>query len=138
MPAKDRYHDHVRNALIRDGWQITHDPYRLQWGPKDLFIDLGAEHLLAAELGNRKIAVEIKSFTNPSAVNDLENALGQFILYQDILEHIDPERVLYLAIRRTVYLDIFTEPIGEVLLDNKRLRLIVFDPANEVIEQWIS
>lgn len=43
MPAKDIYHDHVRNALIKDGWTITHDPLVLKWGLKDLYINLGAE-----------------------------------------------------------------------------------------------
>lgn len=33
--------------------------------------------------------------------------------------------------------DLFTAPIGKVLLDNRRLRLIVFDPCTEVIVQWI-
>ncbi len=27
MPAKDIYHDAVKNALIKDGWTITADPY---------------------------------------------------------------------------------------------------------------
>ncbi|MGD2183210.1 element excision factor XisH family protein [Lusitaniella coriacea LEGE 07167] len=27
MPAKDTYHDAVKNALIKDGWTITADPY---------------------------------------------------------------------------------------------------------------
>ena len=49
MPARDLYHDVVRNALSKDGWAITHDPYRLPWGRKDLYVDLGAEKLLAAE-----------------------------------------------------------------------------------------
>lgn len=26
MPRRDLYHDTVRNALIKDGWTITHDP----------------------------------------------------------------------------------------------------------------
>ena len=26
MPVKDIYHDTVKNALIKDGWTITHDP----------------------------------------------------------------------------------------------------------------
>ena len=43
MPAKDKYHEAVRNALTKDGWTITHDPLRLTWGIKDMYIDLGAE-----------------------------------------------------------------------------------------------
>jgi len=62
MPARDLFHEAVRNALIKAGWTVTHDPLHLKWQGKDLFVDLGAERLIAAELGNRKIAVEIKGF----------------------------------------------------------------------------
>jgi hypothetical protein len=108
MPAKDLYHDIVRNALVKDGWTITHDPLRLRWGLKDLYIDLGAEQLLAAEKPGRKIAVESKSFIGPSVAAALEQALGQYILYRDILTRIEPERQLYLAIRHAVFRDLFT------------------------------
>jgi hypothetical protein len=30
VPARDTYHNHVRNALTKDGWTITDDPLRLQ------------------------------------------------------------------------------------------------------------
>ncbi len=79
MPAKDFYHDTVRNALLKDGWTITDDPLRLVYGRQDVFVDLGAEKLIAAEKGSRKIAVEIKSFSGRSEVADLEKALGQYI-----------------------------------------------------------
>jgi hypothetical protein len=62
MPAQDIYHDNVKNALIKDGWTITHDPYTLTFGQKDVFVDLGAERIIAAAKGSEKIAVEIKSF----------------------------------------------------------------------------
>jgi hypothetical protein len=137
MPAKDLYHDVVKNALITDGWTITHDPLRLQWGPRDLYIDLGAEHLLAAERPGRKIAVEVKSFVGPSIVADLEQALGQYILYHAILAQVEPERVLYLALRHAVFQDLFAEPLGQVLLTNQRVRLVVFDPHTEGILTWI-
>lgn len=71
MPARDRYHDRVRNALIQDGWTITHDPLRLRWGAKDMYVDL------------------------------------------------------------------FEEPLGRLLLENHRVRLVVFDPETEVIRQWV-
>ncbi|HAX76056.1 MAG TPA: fatty-acid synthase [Cyanobacteria bacterium UBA11372] len=32
MPAKDLYHDTVRTALIKDGWTITDDPFKLRVG----------------------------------------------------------------------------------------------------------
>jgi len=137
MPAKDLYHDAVRKALENDGWTVTHDPYTMKWGRKDLHIDLGAERLIAAEKIGHKIAVEVKSFVGQSEVNDLEHALGQFILYHDILANVESDRTLYLAIRDTVFVDVFQEPIGEVLLHNQRLRLIVFQLETETVTQWI-
>jgi hypothetical protein len=85
MPAKDKYHDAVRNALTKDGWVITHDPFHLSWGGKEMYVDLGAEYVLAAERLNRRIAVEVKSFLGQSLMDDLEKALGQFVLYRSVL-----------------------------------------------------
>jgi hypothetical protein len=45
---------------------------------------------------------------------------------------------LYLAVREATYADVFQEPIGEILLENQRVRLIVFDPQKEVIVRWIE
>lgn len=137
MPAKDPYHNQIKNALVKDNWTITHDPYVLQWGRKDLFIDLGAEKLIAAIQNERKIAVEVKSFVNPSPIADLEKALGQYTLYLDILVKVEPERILYLAIRQDTFDEVFKEPIGEMLLENKRLKLLVFEEKTEEIQQWI-
>lgn len=137
MAARDLYHEIVKTALQKDGWRITHDPLVLKWGHKDLYIDLGADPVLAAEKVDQRIAVEIKSFVGPSEVEDLKNALGAHILYHDILAQLDPQRVLYLAIREAVYFALFDEPIGQVLLANARLRLLVFDPQREEVVTWI-
>jgi XisH protein len=59
MPAKDRYHQSAKNALIKDGWIITHDPLHLKWGKRDMYVDLGAEKLIAAEKAGQRIAVEV-------------------------------------------------------------------------------
>ncbi len=138
MPAKDIYHDTVRNALIKDGWTITHDPLRLQVGFRRMFVDLGAEKLLAAEKGDRKIAVEIKSFVSRSEIDDLKDALGQFVLYEDVLAEKEPERMLFLAIRQKSFDSIFEDEIGKILLRNKRVRLVVFDEEAGEITQWIT
>lgn len=138
MPAKDTYHNNVRIALEKDGWTITNDPLTLEIGGRSLYVDLGTEKPFAAEKQGRKIAVEVKSFIAASPVHDLEEALGQYIVYEDILEVSEPERNIYLAVREEVYLDIFSEPIGQLLLQKKRLKLIVFDSSKEIIVRWID
>ena len=137
MPARDIYHEHVRDALIADGWQITDDPLHLQWGSKDLYVDLGAEKLLAAEREGRKIAVEVKSFLGASEIEDLKNAIGQFVIYRNVLFQTEPERVLFLAIRKIIYDDLFAEPLGVLLIKMEEIHLLVFDPAERKIVQWI-
>jgi hypothetical protein len=138
MPAKDVYHDTVKNALIKDGWTITDDSLSLKIGKKDIFIDLAAEKLLVAEKQGQKIAVEVKSFLGTSEVEDLKNALGQYVLYEKILKHQLSERILYLAIRETIFNHLFAEEIGQILLEDNTLKIIIFDPKQEVITKWIT
>lgn len=136
MPVRDRHHARVRAALEKDGWTITHDPLHLRWGPRDLYVDLGAEQLVAAERGALKIAVEIKMFSGTSAVEDLQQALGQFVMYHDVLARLEADRTLYLAVAVDVRDELFDEPLGRLLLENSRLRLLVFNPTTEVITSW--
>lgn len=136
MPAKDIYHDTVKNALVKDGWTITDDPLRLKWGLRELFVDLGISKLISAQKANRNIAVEIKSFTNPSPIADLEQALGQYLIYRAILEETQPDCLLYLAIRQTTYESIFSEKIGELILQKYQLNLLIFEAKKEEVFQW--
>jgi len=138
MPAKDIFHDCVKHALIKDGWIVTDDPLSLKIGKKDLFIDLAAEKILIAEKEAEKIAVEIKSFVGTSEVEDLKNALGQYVLYEKIIKRQLLDRILYLAIREITYNNLFSQEIGQILLEEKTLKLIIFNPEKEVINQWIN
>ncbi len=135
--AKDIIHQQVKNALIKDGWTITHDPFPLKIGQKTLSADLGAERLISAEKGTRQIVVEIKSFVGHSNVKDLEQAIGQYVIYRQILDELERNRLLYLAITEETFNLVFKIELGELLLRNNLLRLIVFDKQQEVITQWI-
>lgn len=138
MPVRDYYHNVVRNALEKDGWTITHDPYRLKLArKKNLYIDLGAERLIAAEKDLKKIAVEIKSFRSASDMKDLEEAVGQFVLYERLLTRYEPERKLYLAVPEDVRKSVFEEEAGLVLIEDKIIRLFTFDFNQEEVIQWI-
>jgi hypothetical protein len=138
MPARDIYHQTVKNALIKEGWKITHDPLRIRLARgRNLFVDLGAERLLAAERDAEKIAVEVKSFTRPSNMKDLEEALGQFVLYSRLLKRYYPDYTLYLAVSEKTRKTVFEEEAGQTLIEDGIIRLFSFDPTLEVIVQWI-
>jgi hypothetical protein len=98
MPAYDAFHGAVKNGLIKDGWTITDDPLWIEIGLLNVYVDLGAERLIAAERANERIAVEVKSFIGPSLLTDFHMALGQFLNYRNALRAKDPGRTLYLAV----------------------------------------
>jgi len=137
VSARDIYHNTVRLALEKDGWTITHDPFPLQIGKKRLSADLGAERLISAEKELQKIVVEVKSFVGQSDVKDLQQALGQYVLYHQILNEMEIKRVLYLAVSLPTFNSVFSIELGQILLKNQIVRLIVFDDESEVIVQWI-
>lgn len=136
MAARDKIHSAVKNALIKDGWKITADPLTLRYGGKKVEIDLAAEKLLAAERGGEKIAVEIKSFIGQSTVNDLENAVGQYGIYAGIMEEMEPDRKLYLAIGKSVYDELKAMKMFTMIVKRFQIALIVVSVEKEEIVQW--
>ncbi|MBD2480686.1 XisH family protein [Planktothrix sp. FACHB-1365] len=134
--AKDFFHDVVRHSLEKEGWTITDDPLFLRFGGIEMYIDLGAEQILAAERGTEKIAVEVKSFLAPSTTVEFNTALGQFLKYQLALEQVQPDRVLYLAIPIDTYDSFFTLELPQLLIQRYQVHLIVYEPEDEVIVLW--
>src|SRR5437868_15515026 len=138
MPARDAIHDAVKAALIKDGWTITHDPYPLPFGDRDVYADLGAERAIAAERGGEKIAVEVKSFSGASEVHDLEVALGQFVFYRHLMSNRDPSREMWLAIPEEAYVSVLGDVAGMDLLKEIGVRLFTIDPAKEEVVRWLK
>ena len=136
MSAKDAYHDTVKAALQKDGWVITHDPLVLEFSSGRLEIDLGAERLIAAQRDNEHIAVEIKSFLASSLTSEFHTALGQFLNYRVALRLKEPNRILFLAVPIKVYRNFFSGELAQLSVAEYHVRLLVFDPEQEVIVQW--
>ncbi len=145
MPSRDIIHNIVKQAIIKDGWKITDDPYTISYGERFLFIDLGGQQIkensqgefIGAEKENRKIAIEIKDFRSKSDISALQQAIGQYTLYQLLLKEIEPDRNIYLAITNFTYDNIFSEPIGQLVINKLPLKLIVVNLAKMEVKLWI-
>ena len=138
MPSRDKIHDIVKTALIKDNWTITHDPFFIRLGHFRTYADLAAERPFAAQKGDKKIAVEIKSFIGRSPIYDLEQALGQYGLYRALLTEVEPDRQVYLALGRAAYASLFDASAGLVVIRELRLSLCVVDLEREEVNQWIN
>lgn len=136
MSAKDIFHDAVRKGLEKEGWLITDDPLRIEVGDVEMYVDLGAEQLLAAEKDTEKIAVEIKSFIGKSSISEFHTAIGQCLNYRIALEEKEPERHLYLAIPLGIYSSFFELRFIQRVIEQLRINLMIYDPIEEVIVKW--
>jgi hypothetical protein len=94
--------------------------------------------LLGAEKEGRYIAVEIKSFTGSSQLNDFHTAVGQFVNYRLVLAESQPERVLYLALPEDVFLSLLDTTFGRLAKEKHQLKLIIFDEVEGKITRWIE
>ena len=137
MSAKDIFHEVVKRALQKDGWQITHDPLSLSVGGVNMSIDLAAERLIAAERESEKIAVEVKSFLErSSAISEFHTALGQFNNYRGALRRREPERTIYLAVPLTTYNTFFQLDFPKEMVEENQIKLIIYDAQQEAIVEW--
>ena len=134
--AKDLFHQAVKQALIKDGWTITSDPLIIRIERVKLEIDLAAEKVFAAEKDEQKIAVEIKSFINPSVISDFHNALGQFLNYRLALEMTESDRILYLAVPIDIFNTFFQERFTQAAISHYALKIIAYKPNTEEIIEW--
>jgi XisH protein len=138
MPPADRIHGAVKNALVKDGWTITDDPYILEYEDARLFADLAAERTLAAERNGRRIVVEIKSFLGPSPLHDFEVALGQYLFYRGLLQQTAPEYEMYLAVSDEAHARVLARKSVELLLNQHHVSVLVVDLEREEVIQWTN
>lgn len=138
MPKLDIIHNSVKNALIKDSWLITDDPYVIQYRRTTLYADLGAERPIAVERNGQKLVVEVKSFIGASKIQDLKEALGQYDIYRYLLEETAPDRKLYIAISKVAYNTFFTQDVTQLILNKHQLPIIVVNIETEEIMQWIN
>lgn len=136
--ARDFFHPHVRLALEKDGWTITHDPFRIEFEGDEYEADLGAERLIGAEKGAEKIVVEIKSFLGASMVYQFHDALGKYLNYVVGLKITgEGGRVLFLAISKQTYFRLSESPLLMASVKTYKVNLLIFDSTQQAIIQWI-
>lgn len=134
--AKDIIHEPVKTAIEKAGWKITNDQYTVQFAEFTMYADLAAERVIAAQRGNDKIAIEIKSFVKRSAVQDVRDALGQYLMYRAYLTKIEPDRKLYVATSTRAYRDIFSLKAVQFLVQQFVIAIIVVDIEQKEVVLW--
>jgi hypothetical protein len=137
MPALDACHMQVVHALEKAGWQVAPKPFVLFSPINTLFADIEA-HRIVNGFEEEMIVVEAKCFQDTgNQMPDLYNAIGQYLIYQNLLQQRGINSSLYLAIPSKVYYGIF-EPLASSIIRKNQIKIVIVNLDDEVIEQWLE
>ncbi len=133
MPAKDRYHDAVVRALVKNGWTITTEQMLVRFVERRLWIDIQA----AKASEQLVIVVEVKGFESmPSPVDYLADAVGKYVIYLCALDYARLDARLYMVVPIVAYEGILNEAIGRRAIRKANIDIMVFDPEREEVIRW--
>lgn len=138
MIEKDVFHDVVKKALQKEGWQITQDPLIIDVAGQAFSIDLAAEKASEVSQETRKIAVSVKSFVRSTSLLKYQLALVQFLNDREFLKRLEGDRSLYLAVPMQNYRRFLQEESLRNSLNEAQVKTIVFDPIKGKIDHWIE
>lgn len=71
-------------------------------------------------------------------MRDFELALGQYIVYCDVLDLSQKHYAIYLAIKDTVFESFFQRKSIQAIVKRHQIEFIVFNHDKEEIVSWIS
>jgi len=137
--ANDIIHDAVVNALDKDGWKIVKEHFRIECGEVEVYADLLTQRKsTTAEDDLPKIIIEIKTFAARSFIRELQQAVGQYSIYLDMIEFAGLDYELYLAVSDLVYERFFLRPITSRIVERHQVKLLIVDVKKEEVIKWIQ
>jgi hypothetical protein len=82
--------------------------------------------------------LKLRALLGDRALYDFHGALGQYMVYRNLIQLTDPEYKLYLAIDDLVYNNFFQRKSIQLITNENKLLLIVVEMEKEEILQWID
>ncbi|MGB3264137.1 MAG: element excision factor XisH family protein [Microcoleus sp.] len=82
--------------------------------------------------------LKLRALLGDRALYDFHGALGQYIVYRNLIQLTEPEYKLYLAIDDVVYTNFFQRKSIQLITNENKLSLMVVEMEKEEILQWID
>lgn len=137
--AKDRIHDPVKQALIKDGWKITDEHLTIEYAEFSIAADIAAERRpIVATKNRQKIIVEVKSFIGKSFIREFQQAIGQYEIYFDLIDLAQLDYELYLGISQKIHQDFFLQKAAQAILKRHNIKLVIVNLKREEVVKWIE
>jgi hypothetical protein len=136
VPALDQCHPQVVHALEKAGWRVVFAPYVIHVDDKRAFADM----ILSKGTNGtseQMIVLEVKCFPAGRAfTHELYNALGQYLVYREMMRLDNAVVPLFLSIPIEVFNSDFDTIVMETIRSNQ-IRLLVINLEKEEIDRWI-
>jgi glucose-6-phosphate 1-dehydrogenase len=137
VPALDNCHEQVVNALIKDGWSIIIQNEFYRYEQRSIYVDVRAERQANGHSENILLA-EIKCFADENSyTRDFYVAVGQYLVYREMLRQLNVQAVLFLAIPLEIYDKVF-DKVARNLINDLAIKLLIVSIETETIDQWIK
>lgn len=137
--ANDKIHDAVVQALKNDGWNIIREHFSVRYEELEIRVDVVAERpAVLAEKDGHRILIEIKTFGGRSFMKELQNAVGQYTIYKNILALAQIDYELFLAVNESVYEVAFQQKATTQIVQLNQIKLLIVDIDNQEIVKWIK
>src|SRR4051812_14518573 len=138
MSTREQFRVAVKNALIKDGWTISHDPYLAPFLDGRESYEFASERPMGAERANERIVVEVRSCVGDYELDRFAAALGRYELSRYLVRKGGLDCSIWLAIPDLVYMSVLGMDGGRELQADLRLKLVVIDPFREQVWHWIE
>ena len=135
MPRNDTNYPTIKRIIKKYGYSIFADPFTISFGGSNLEADLGIE-LLGAEKNNKRIVLELKSYTTKMLVPQYQRTFGQIAQYEFALARDKKPYDVYITIPVRIYRKMLN--LGEYipLLENKNIKYMVYNSTTGEIILW--
>lgn len=138
MPAIDLCEPQVINALQKDGWIVTHQPFAIRIDRKRggyIYADLRLQN---ANQSESIIVVEVKCFDSTRThLEDFYQAIGQCTVYTNALALNNIDTPVFLSIPDTIYQTFFQQTLIQSVIKTMQIQMVVIDLQKEEIVQWV-
>lgn len=64
--------------------------------------------------------------------------MAQYEIYRAVLDRMEPDRILYLAVPLRAYESLLAERFGQLVVQSVKMRVIVFDHHQRSLVKWIE
>ncbi|MBI5671078.1 MAG: XisH protein [Chloroflexi bacterium] len=133
----DQCHKQVVNALQNAGWDVDPSMYFLRVEGVTVFADIRARHVNGKP--RQIIVVEVKCFPDTrSDMDELYQAIGQYVIYRNILKATNKPGTPYLAIPLEAYNRLFRKMVVSATINELQIKLILVDVEREETVRWID